>query len=188
MKLIVGLGNPGKEYEGTRHNVGFEVLDAYAAENKVDLSRSKFEALYGEFEKEGEKILLILPQTYMNLSGRSVGKFLQFYKLSPQDLLVIHDELDLPLGSMKVVRKAGAAGNRGVISIQESLATQEFARFRIGIGKPERSEQTADYVLKKFQKAERELLQAIVDKSIKGLDLWLRKGIEPCMAFCHTNE
>lgn len=188
MKLIVGLGNPGKEYEGTRHNVGFEVLEAYAAQHRVDLTKSKFEALYGEFEKSGEKVLLILPQTYMNLSGRSVQKFLQFYKLSPQDLMVIHDELDLPLGNMKVVRKAGAAGNRGVISIQECLGTQDFARFRIGIGKPLRPEQTADFVLKKFQKAERESLLPILDKSIKGLDLWLEKGIEPCMAFCHTNK
>ncbi len=188
MKLIVGLGNPGKEYEGTRHNIGFELLETYARKYSLDFSKSKFEALYTEFEKEGEKVFLVLPQTYMNLSGRSVLSFLQFFKMTPSDLLVIHDELDLPLGSMKMVRKGGAAGHRGVLSIQESIATQEFGRFRIGIGRPLDSEEVVDFVLKKFQKAEKELLNPLLHKAIKGLDLWFEKGIEAALAFCHKSE
>lgn len=188
MKLIVGLGNPGKEYEDTRHNVGFEWVRAYADKYSAVLSKSKFEALYTEIEKEGEKIFFVLPQTYMNLSGRSVLGFLQFFKLNPSDLMVIHDELDLPVGRMKLIRKGGAAGHRGVLSIQESLGTQEFSRLRIGIGRPSENEQVADFVLKKFQKAERQLLDPLLVKAIKGLDLWIEKGIEAALAFCHTTE
>jgi len=188
MKLIVGLGNPGKEYEATRHNIGFEALEAYASQQGLSISRSKFEALYAEFERDGEKILLVLPQTYMNLSGRSVSKFVQFYKLDPLDVLVIHDELDLPLGKLKMLRKGGAAGHRGVLSIQECLSTQELARMRLGIGRPTPPEQVVDFVLKKFQKSERASVDALLEKTIKGLDLWLEKGIEPAMAFCHTSE
>ncbi len=188
MKMIVGLGNPGKEYEFTRHNVGFELVQAYADQSSAVLSKSKFEALYGEAEKGDEKVFFVLPQTYMNLSGRSVLGFLQFFKLSPSDLIVIHDELDLPVGKMKLVRKGGAAGHRGVLSIQESLGTQEFPRLRMGIGRPPENEQVADFVLKRFQKLERQVLDPLLDKAIKGLDLWVEKGIEAALAFCHTTE
>lgn len=188
MKLIVGLGNPGKEYEGTRHNIGFEILKTYASIHKVDFGKSKFEALYAEREHKGEKILLILPQTYMNLSGRSVLGFVQFYKTDISDILIIHDELDLPLGSIKVVRKGGAAGHRGVGSIQELLASQDISRFRLGIGRPSGQGPVADFVLKRFQKAENELLEPLFEKSIKGLDLWIEKGVEAAITFCHAGD
>ncbi len=187
MKLIVGLGNPGTEYQGTRHNIGFEVLEAYAQTKKIDLSKTKFEAFFGEGEIKGEKVILALPQTYMNLSGRSVLSFLNFFKMAPEDLLVLHDELDLALGKMKFVRGGGAAGHRGVLSIQEMLGTKEFSRIRMGIGRPLNSEQVVDFVLKKFQKAERELLEPLILKSVKGLDLWLEKGVEAAIQFCHQN-
>ncbi len=188
MKLIVGLGNPGKEYEGTRHNVGFELVQAYADKYSCNLSKSKFEAFYGDVEIGVEKVFFVLPQTYMNLSGRSVLGFLQFFKIAPEDLIVIHDELDLSVGRLKLVRKGGAAGHRGVLSIQESLGSQEFPRLRVGIGRPLGNEPVADFVLQKFQKAERQLLDPLMKKAIKGLDLWVEKGIEPALAFCHTSE
>lgn len=188
MKLIVGLGNPGKDYEGTRHNIGFELLELFAKKHSVALTKTKFEAVYGEFEKHGEKVLLVFPQTYMNLSGRSVSAFMQFFKIALQDLLILQDELDLPLGQMKVIRKGGAAGHRGILSIQESLGSQDFTRFRIGIGRPTGNEEVADFVLKKFQKSERTQLEPLLEKSIKGLDLWLEKGVEAALLFCHKSE
>lgn len=187
MKLIVGLGNPGVEYEGTRHNIGFEVLKSYARLKSVDLSKRKFEAVYGELEAKGEKIFLALPQTYMNLSGRSVIGFMNFFKLESTDLLVIQDEIDLPVGKIKVIREGGAAGHRGIVSIQECLGTSQIARFRIGIGRPDPPEQVVDFVLKKFKKTEREQLDPLIDKTMKGLDLWIEKGIEAALQFCHKN-
>ncbi len=186
MKLIVGLGNPGKEYEQTRHNVGFQLIHSLAEKWRVRFSKKKFEAEIAEADFEGEKILLALPQTYMNLSGRSVSSLISFFKIDLADLAVVHDELDLPVGKIKVVKEGGAAGNRGVLSIQEHLNTKSFCRFRIGIGKPADKSQTADFVLKKFNPDEKEELSFVLEKVKEGLEIWIRRGVDPAIQYCHS--
>ncbi|MBL7684439.1 MAG: aminoacyl-tRNA hydrolase, partial [Deltaproteobacteria bacterium] len=147
MYLIVGLGNPGPEYSKTRHNVGFWVIEALAERWKIDLSKKKFKSHYGEGFFQNEKVILSLPQTFMNLSGESVAAMTDFYKIPLDQLIVIHDEMDLEIGRLKVVREGGPAGHRGVASIQQLLATQSFCRFRIGIGKPSHKTKTNGFVL-----------------------------------------
>lgn len=188
MKLIVGLGNPGSEYADTRHNVGFWVVELLAEKWKVSLSKKKFQSHWGEAQREGEKILLAMPQTYMNLSGKAVAALLGFYKIEPSDLAVIHDDLDLPVGKLKVVREAGPAGNRGVMSIQQELGTKAFCRFRIGVGRPTHKTQTVDFVLGAFSKEEREKLDPILEKTIEGLAIWVKEGVEAAIRHCHRND
>jgi peptidyl-tRNA hydrolase, PTH1 family len=185
MKLIVGLGNPGHEYEKTRHNVGFQVIEKLARRWGVDLSKKKFESLVGESQVGSEKVLVALPQTYMNLSGRSVAPLLGYFKLPLTDLAVVHDEMDLPLGRLKVVRQGQPAGNRGVASIQEHLGSQDFCRFRIGIGKPEKRDHTVEYVLSAFDPSEEKILEPVLKKVEEGLEIWVEKGIEAAIQFCH---
>ena len=185
MRLIVGLGNPGKEYERTRHNVGFQVVEDLARHLKVELSKKKFESRVGEGRLGEEKIFFALPQTYMNLSGRAVAAMVDFFKIAPEELAVVHDELDLPLGRLKVIRKGGPAGNRGVLSIQEHLATQEFCRFRIGVGKPEVKDKTADFVLSGFDGEEKKILSPVLKKAQEGLEIWVKDGIDKAIEFCH---
>jgi len=185
MKLIVGLGNPGKEYEKTRHNVGFWVIESLAREWGTDLLKKKFEGRYGETELGGEKVYLLLPQTFMNLSGKAVSAFLGFFKMNSSDLAVVHDELDLSLGRLKVIREGGPAGHRGVASIQEMLGTQKFCRFRIGIGRPQESDQTVDFVLNPFSKSEKEILQPVLEKTANGLEVWVKNGVDAAIQFCH---
>jgi PTH1 family peptidyl-tRNA hydrolase len=185
MKLIVGLGNPGKEYEKTRHNVGFWAVEELARIWGVDLSKKKFEAFYGEAKVAGEKVLLVLPQTYMNLSGKSVAAFLGFFKVEASDLAVVHDELDLPFGRLKVIREGRPAGHRGVASIQELLGTHSFCRFRIGIGRPPQKEGTVDFVLNSFSKEEKAQLKPIIKKTVEGLEMWTENGVDAAIQFCH---
>jgi PTH1 family peptidyl-tRNA hydrolase len=188
MKLIVGLGNPGKEYENTRHNVGFWVVQDLAKKYHCSLSsKKKFEALMGETEIEGEKVFMALPQTYMNLSGRSVCALMNYFKLSSSDLVVVHDELDLPVGKIKVVRQAGAAGHRGVDSIQECLGSKTFCRFRIGIGRPEQKQETVDFVLDSFGFEEKKQLDPILKKAREGLEIWVGQDVEAAIQFCHRS-
>src|SRR5205085_7432881 len=134
MKLIVGLGNPGREYANTRHNIGFRVLDELARRHAIDLTRRKFSGVIGSGSIAGEQVLLLKPETYMNLSGRSVREALTFHKLEPSDLLVIVDDLALPLAKLRIREKGSAGGHNGLTSIVNELGTDEFARLRIGIG------------------------------------------------------
>lgn len=136
MLLVVGLGNPGKEHARDRHNVGFMVVDALAAEVRADAFRERFSGLCARAELAGEPALLLKPQTWMNASGRSVRAAMAFYKLPPADLLVIHDELDLPFGAVRLKRGGGHAGHNGLRSIVEACGTPEFGRVRVGIGRP----------------------------------------------------
>ena len=186
MKLIVGLGNPGKEYEKTRHNVGFQAIQLLAKKWGVVLLKEKFEAKIVETEFEKQKVLLALPQTYMNLSGQSVSSLLNYFKILSIDLAVVHDELDLPIGKLKVIREGGAAGNRGVLSIQDSLNTKEFCRFRIGIGKPKTSAETVDFVLRPFIPEEKKEIDSVLKKVQEGLEIWIEDGVEAAIQYCHT--
>lgn len=158
MKLIVGLGNPGKEYERTRHNAGFRVMDAIAEELHVELTQKKFKAHVCLTRIKGEQVLLMKPQTYMNLSGEAVGEAMRFYHMTPSDVLVIYDDMDMPVGKIRLREKGSAGGQNGVKSIIAHIGTQEFDRIRIGIGKDPRVN-VVDWVLGNIRKEDQEAHQ-----------------------------
>lgn len=155
MKLIVGLGNPGREYVHTRHNAGFEVMDAIADAVSADISQKKFKALIDKVRIGNESVLLMKPQTYMNNSGEAVRAAMDFYHLTPQDLLVIYDDMDMPVGRLRLRQKGSAGGHNGIKSIIAHIHTQEFDRIRVGIDKDARIP-TVDWVLGKIRKEDEE--------------------------------
>ncbi len=168
MKLIVGLGNPGEKYDKTRHNIGFDVIDYLAKEYKVETFREKFQGLIVDFNIKDEKIILLKPTTYMNLSGNSVQEVIKFYKLNPkEDLIVVYDDMDIKLGGIKIKRKGSAGGHNGIKSII-SHCGEEFFRVKCGIGKPEIREEIINYVLGKFSKVEREIVEKLVETGGKA--------------------
>lgn len=171
MKLIVGLGNPGRKYQNTRHNVGFLVVDAVAKRYNQDFRQEKFKANYCEFSLKGEKIILIKPLTFMNLSGESVVQFVNFYKIDNEDILVVSDDLNLPIGKLRIRKNGSSGGQNGINSIIQHLSSKEFPRLRVGIGKDPRID-TASYVLGKLdgQEAIQEAADA-VDDFINGMSL-----------------
>lgn len=160
MKLIVGLGNPGREYENTRHNIGFQVLDMYAQFIGCSISKSKFSGLYGEFNLNGEKIILLKPQSYMNLSGEVVRKYVDFFKINLDDILIIHDDLDLPVGNFRIKKKGSSGGHNGLKNIELHLGTQDYKRIKVGISNDKKMD-TKDYVLGQFSKEECTLLDEV---------------------------
>jgi PTH1 family peptidyl-tRNA hydrolase len=168
MKLIVGLGNPGEKYEKTRHNIGFEIIDKLAAELDVSNFREKFQGLVGETYIKDEKVFLLKPQTYMNLSGNSIAEVVKFYKIDPvEDLIVIYDDMDMELGRLKIKRKGSAGGHNGIKSIISHIG-QEFIRVKCGIGRAKTKEETVNFVLGKFSKEEREVVDELVDRAAKA--------------------
>ena len=179
--LIVGLGNPGREYRTSRHNVGFMVLDSLAARLGVTFSRVESRALVTKAEHLESKLILVKPQTYMNLSGQAVGSLLRFYKVPLERLLVVYDEVDLPLGSLRLRPGGGSAGHKGMQSIIEKSGTQEFPRLRIGINRPPGRMEAADYVLQDFSKAETELLLDALNRAVEAVLVFARDGIVTAM-------
>ena len=159
MYLIVGLGNPGREYVGTRHNMGFEAVDAICAKYDIKLNKEKFRAIYGEGRIGGEKVLVIKPQTYMNLSGESVREFRDWFKMEEENIIVIYDDISLPVGKLRIREKGSAGGHNGIKNIIYQLGTDVFPRIKIGVGAPDHPEfDVKDYVLGKFTKEETEVL------------------------------
>lgn len=185
MKILVGLGNPGPEYEKNRHNIGFVFLDFLARRWNIDLSREKFGSLYGEGFFNQEKILLLKPQKYMNLSGAPVARWMSFYKAAGEDLLVMHDEVDLGLGKVKLQKGSGAAGHNGIRSIKESLGHLDFYRLRLGVGRPSRG-QVRDFVLSNFNRQEEELLKNTWPFWAKGVELFMTEGLDAAQLLLHT--
>jgi len=186
-KLIVGLGNPGKEYEKTRHNVGFFLVDRLAEEWGADFRRQKFHGYYAEHREGDEKILLVKPQTFMNLSGQCVGAWVDFLKIEGRDLIVVHDELDLPLGRMKAQWSASAAGQKGVASIIQAIGHKDFCRLRVGIGRPPSQGGGAGHVLAAFQGEERRILEEeILPKSLEALKTFVKLGLDPILQMVNT--
>jgi len=179
--LIVGLGNPEEDYADTRHNLGFACVRELARRLEVKIDRKRWQSLVGHSEARG--VWFVLPQTYMNLSGEAVAKALRDTKLTPEQLWVVHDELDLPLCRLRIRRGGSGAGHNGVISIISSLGMPDFVRFRVGIGKPARKGSPAgrSYVLGRFTKAEAERVPAIVDGVAGALEMALDAGIERAM-------
>ena len=163
MKLIVGLGNPGKDYVNTRHNIGFQLLDYIASAKGLDFSREKFNGKYTEYNVNGEKVILVKPLSYMNLSGSVVSQFVNFYKVDIKDILVIQDDLDMHFGRIKIVNNSSSGGHNGIRDIEKFLSSREYARLKIGISN-DKTKDTKDYVLGKFNNEEVEKLIAIYDK------------------------
>ena len=163
MKLIVGLGNPGKEYKNTRHNVGYMYLDGVAKEKGLTFEKEKFNSKYTEYNYNGEKVILVKPLSYMNLSGGVVKKFLDYYKIEIDDILIIQDDIDMHFGRVKIVYDSSSGGHNGIKDIENNLGTKKYTRLKIGISN-DKSIETKDYVLGKFNESELKELFIIYDK------------------------
>src|SRR5262245_18017459 len=179
MKLLVGLGNPGPKYAGTRHNVGFDVVDYLAAGPGCSTFRERFEAFVAELKEGEETVLLVKPLTFMNLSGRAVRAALDFYKLPVDQVLVVCDDFNLPLGKLRVRSKGSHGGQNGLRSIQEQLGTDAYARLRIGVGEP--GHDAVDHVLSKFKPGERRAIEEAVATAAQAALVWVRQGTEAAM-------
>jgi PTH1 family peptidyl-tRNA hydrolase len=181
--LIVGLGNPGAEYVKTRHNAGFLLVEKLAAKWKCDWANErKFKARIAKAERDGKRILLGEPQTFMNLSGETVGRLMKFYQLPLKQVLVAVDDADLPLGEIRLRASGSSGGHHGLESIEQHLTSREFARLRIGIGRKDGMREITDYVLGKFDPGETELLGKILERASNQIETWLEAGIEKAMS------
>ncbi|MFC7394731.1 aminoacyl-tRNA hydrolase [Scopulibacillus cellulosilyticus] len=181
MKLIVGLGNPGSKYEHTRHNIGFEAIDAISEKHQIPLTKTKFNALYGKGKINDEDILLVKPLTYMNLSGEAVAPLMNFYKLSIDDLLVIYDDMDLAVGKIRLRKKGSAGGHNGIKSLIAHLGTQDFKRIRVGIGRPDGRQPVIDYVLQRFGENEKDTISQAIEKAKEASAYWTKHSFEQVM-------
>ncbi len=179
--MIVGLGNPGREYRETRHNVGFMVVDRLADKHGIKLTRVQNKAIVGNGYIGGVKVILVKPQTYMNLSGQAVSALVRYYKIQLQDLIVAHDDVDLPFGVIRMRPGGGSAGQKGVASIIKLLGSQDFSRLRMGVGRPPGRMDAAAYVLQNFAAAEHEFLQNFLDRAVGAMDCFLQDGLEAAM-------
>jgi PTH1 family peptidyl-tRNA hydrolase len=180
MKLIVGLGNPGKKYESTRHNAGWQVLDALREsweEAGFGAWQKKFDGEICQGKSGREKVILLKPLTFMNESGRSAAQAVKFFKTKPSDVVVAYDDKDLPLGAIRVRAEGSAGGHNGMKSVLAALNTQNVARVRVGIGQPRRDEDTADFVLSKFSRQEKELFDAAVAKAAEAARMIVTDGV-----------
>lgn len=175
--LIVGLGNPGPEYSGTRHNIGFDVVDAVAHTYNAKFDKAKHKSRYGIANIDGTGVCLAKPMTFMNLSGQAVAPLLKEFKLTTANLLIIADELDLPLGKVQLKPKGGAAGHNGHKSVKALIGTEEYPRLRFGISSPKRDE-TIDFVLSKFHPEERVDVERLIKKCVAGIEILVTQGFE----------
>lgn len=184
--LIVGLGNPGREYKNNRHNVGFMLLDRLAARLAETFKRYELNALVAKVSFQGRRLILAKPQTYMNNSGLAVRSLVRYYKVPLENLMVVYDDVDLPFGQLRLRPGGGSAGHKGMNSIQEQLGTEEFPRLRFGIGRPPGRMEAADYVLQDFSRDESELLSQILDRGVDAILLFLSEGLEKAMNVYNT--
>lgn len=181
MKLIVGLGNPGKEYENTRHNMGFMFIDNYAKSKGLEITNSKFNGLYTDFVYNNEKVILLKPQTYMNLSGESVRACIDFFKIDIDDILIISDDLDLPIGNFRLKMKGSSGGHNGLKNIENHLNTSDFKRLKIGISKNSNID-TKDYVIGKLDKSTKESIEKMMPVINEVLDDFIVLDFERLMS------
>ncbi len=180
MKLIVGLGNPGARYANSRHNIGFRVVDAFAHAHAARFARKRFNAAIAEANLAENKLLIAKPQTFMNASGEAVGKLYAFYKIAPPDLLVIYDDLDLPLGKIRLRADGSAGGHHGMESIIARVGTSDYPRLRIGIGRPT-PDADIDHVLGSFSDDERAAVDETIACAVEAIEVWLKDGIVVAM-------
>ena len=183
MYIIAGLGNPGRDYVGTRHNIGFETIDAIASKYDIAIKKAKFNALYGEGYIGREKVVLVKPQTYMNLSGESLREFKAWYKTDNSQIIIIYDDISLPVGKMRIRSKGSAGGHNGVKSIIYQLQTDIFPRIKIGVGQPQHKDyDLADYVLGRFSKDEIKVLVPVAVKAAEAVESIISEGCEKAMS------
>ncbi len=181
MYVIVGLGNPGKEYAETKHNVGFRVIDKLAAQYNIDVSKFKHKALIGDGMISGKKVLLVKPQTYMNLSGESVKEVMSFYKVPIENMIVVYDDTSLELGMIRIREKGSAGGHNGIKNIISHMGTDVFNRVKVGIGEKPNGWDLADYVLAKFSKDDEAGIEMGIDKASQAVGIFISTGIKDAM-------
>ena len=175
MYLILGLGNPGPDYERTRHNAGFMVVDELARKHHIRFSQHKHNCIYGEGDIDGCRVVISKPLTYMNESGKAAKSILKALDIPTESVIVVHDDIDVPLGKIKIKHEGGDAGQRGVRSLMNLLQTDRFTRIRVGIDRPTDKDDIVDYVLSPFEKAEKEKLSDIIDQAIQLIEQTLRE-------------
>jgi PTH1 family peptidyl-tRNA hydrolase len=186
--VIVGIGNPGPAYRRTRHNAGAELVEKLADEAGVDLKRTRAQARQTEADIDGAPVVLAVPTTYVNDSGRAVARLVKKQSIKPNQLLVVHDELDLPPGVVRLKDGGGTAGHNGLRSIEASLRSRDFLRLRIGVGKPPSKEEGADHVLSKLTPDERKLIDDAIDRGAGGVHVLLRDGLDAAMNWLHAGR
>ena len=180
LKVVVGLGNPGSRYHGTRHNVGYAVVDLLAESPHSGRFQGRFQAQVAELVEDGPKVLLVKPETFMNLSGRSVRQLLDFYQLPAEGLLVVCDDINLPLGKLRARARGTHGGHNGLRDIQNHLGSTEYARLRVGVGAPP-EDGAVDHVLGRFRPSERAVIDEAVRTAAQAVIVWAHRGIEDCM-------
>lgn len=185
MYLIAGLGNPTRDYAGTRHNIGYDTITRLCDDYRISLDTKKHKGLCGKGVIDGEKVLLVQPLTYMNLSGDCIKEAADYYKIDPAHIIVIYDDISLPVGKLRVRAKGSAGGHNGMKSIIARLGTEEFARVRIGIGEKPSGWDLADYVLGRFSKDELPLMRDAVGNAAKACGIIMKEGIETAMNRCN---
>ena len=181
MKAIIGLGNPGIKYAGTRHNIGFDTVTALADKYNIKIKDKKFTGLVGEGFIEGEKVMLVQPQTFMNLSGECVGLITGFYKLEPEDIIVICDDINLDTGRLRIRAKGSAGGHNGLKNIIAHLGTETFPRIRIGVGEKTEGWDLADYVLARFSKDDEPIMREAIKNAVGAVETWISDDIGTAM-------
>ncbi len=177
LKLIIGLGNPGRSYKNHRHNIGFMIIERLAQKHDLDLSKKTFGSKMGKGKIDGSLVVLAEPETYMNRSGIAVAPLVGFYKCDLQDLIVVHDDIDLEFGRIKLVKGAGHGGHNGVKSISEELGTDDYVRVRVGVDRPVGNMDPADYVLQNFSEEQKRILDEVIDKSSESILCIMKEGL-----------
>ncbi|MGG0658045.1 aminoacyl-tRNA hydrolase [Rummeliibacillus pycnus] len=181
MKLIIGLGNPGRDYEHTHHNVGFDTIDLLAEKWGISLNQQKFNAIYGTAHRPEGKVMLMKPLTYMNLSGEAVRPMMDYYDIDVEDIVVIYDDLDLEKGKLRLRQKGSAGGHNGIKSLIQHIGTQNYNRIRIGISRPPVGMKVPDYVLSRFSKEDQPVMQEAFGRAADACEYWLEKPFAEVM-------
>ena len=190
MKLIAGLGNPGKEYAKTRHNSGFMVMDLLAQHNQIEIDKKKWHARIAKVKLHGEDVILAKPETYMNESGKSIAEIVRFYDIAPEDIMIIHDDMDLPTGSLRIRKNGSSGGQKGMKSIIQAIGTSEFPRIRVGVGhsKVGNHDLVPDWVLSPIPKAEREIFDKAIYNAALAAEAWLYEPLDIVMSKYNIKE
>jgi peptidyl-tRNA hydrolase, PTH1 family len=181
VKLFIGLGNPGSRFDGTRHNIGFEVIDTLSDSLNIPMQQTKFKGIYGTGVVGGEKVFLLKPLTYMNLSGECIGPFMDYFQIPLEDMIVVYDDLDTVPGKLRLRTKGSAGGHNGIKSMIAHLGTQEFKRIRFGIGRPTNQQPVPDFVLNRFSKEELVDIEHGIDRSVKACEAFLDTSFDKVM-------
>ena len=188
MNLIAGLGNPGTRYKHTRHNVGFMVVQTWAQSLNLRLSSRRFRSRYVRTVFQGKELIILCPQTYMNLSGLALKEWVDFFRPKTENILVVHDDLDLTVGRIKTVRDGGAGGHKGILSIFENLGTREFSRLKIGIGRPCSNEPVEEFVLSPFYPEHRPLVEKVISLALQACEIFVAEGIGKTMNSINSQD